>query len=288
MLGAEVKYEEGGGYRTRCLHQSGGDEPPIILIHGVGGHAESYLKNVVPLAERLPDRDVYAIDLIGHGFSSKTGNYALPDYGEHVESFIRQLDHERVHIHGESLGAMVATWLAVNRPDLVVTIGLNTMAIVSDDIHQEVLSDERMERMNRESEDLFERTQEMMDSGFPRELVRRRVEWLFHGDPPEELVDIRYHIYQREEVREHMPGIYAERGRMESFGEDDFRRIEAPTLVIHTDHNPGTPADSMEYVHENLLSNSEFHVLPDAAHWPQWERADRYNRHTAEFVLEHG
>lgn len=284
MLGSEVRHECSGEYRTRCFHVRGGSEAPLILIHGVGGHAESYLKNVVPLAEALPERDVYAIDLVGHGFSSKTGDYSLSDYGEHVAEFVAGLEHDTAHIHGESLGAMVATWIGINRPELAETLGLNTMAIVDDEIHETVLSRDQIERMEEESEDLFHRTQEMMDEGFPKALVRRRVEWLFHGDIPEELVDIRYDIYQRHEVQEHMPEIYAERGAMESFGEEDFRRIDRPTLVVHTRHNPGTPADSMEYVHENLLSDSEYHLLENSAHWPQWEEADRFNEITARFV----
>jgi len=284
MLGGEVKYVHSGEYRTRCFHAGGGDRPPLILIHGVGGHAESYLKNVMPLAEELSDRDIYSIDLVGHGYSSKTGNYSLSDYGEHVAAFVESLDQDRAHIHGESLGAMVATWIGVNRPELAETIGLNTMAIVSDDIHETVLTDEQIERMEAEGEDLFRRTQEMMEEGFPKPLVRRRVEWLFHGDIPEELVDIRYHIYQRPIVQEHMPEIYAERGKMESFGAADFRQIDRPTLVVHTAHNPGTPADSMAYIHEQFLADSEYHLLEHSAHWPQWEEAERFNEITAEFV----
>lgn len=287
MLGAEVRYETSGEYRTRCFYKSGGDEAPLVLIHGVGGHAESYLRNLLPLAERLPNRDVYSIDLIGHGYSSKTGEYNLADYGEHVGAFVDSLDHDTAHIHGESLGAMVAAWVGVNRPEIATTLGLNTMALVSDDIHHDVLSDEQIERMNQESEDLFNRTQEMMDEDFPRDLVKRRVEWLFHGDAPEELVDIRYHIYQQDELQKHMPKIYSERGSMEAFDRDGFAQIDTPTLVIHTDHNPGTPADTMEHVHENYLPNSEYYQLEDAAHWPQWERAEQYNEHTADFVMKH-
>lgn len=284
MLGGEVSYVEGNEYRTRYLHAGGGSKPPVILIHGVGGHAESYLRNVIPLAELLPERDIYAIDLVGHGFSSKTGEYGLADYGDHVAAFIEGLDHDRAHIHGESLGAMVATWIGINRPELAQSLGLNTMAIVDDDIHETVLSAEQIERMEQESADLFHRTQEMMEEGFPKSLVRRRVEWLFYGDIPEELVDIRYHIYQRPEVQSHMPEIYSERGAMESFGEGDFDQIDRPTLVVHTTHNPGTPAESMKYVHENLLDDSEYHLLEASAHWPQWEEAARFNEITARFV----
>lgn len=284
MLGGEIRYIDGGKYRTRCLRAGGGDEPPLVLIHGTGGHAESYLRNVMPLADRLPERDVYSIDLIGHGYSSKPGSYTLEDYAGHIEKFLSAIGHDSAHIHGESLGAAIAARLGLDHPELVETLGLNTMAVIADEIHEKALSAAQIERMNEAGQDLFDRTNEMMDAGFPRDLVRRRVDWLFHGGPPEELVDIRYEIYARETNREHMPQIYSGRSDMPGFEESDFERIDAPTLIIHTDHNPGTPADTMRYIHENCLSDSRLYVLEDAAHWPQWEQAELYNQYTAEFI----
>lgn len=285
-LGAEITYVDGQEYRTRTLCAGGGDEPPVILVHGVGGHVETYLKNVVPLANALENRGVYAIDMIGHGFSSKPGSYTPKDYAAHIEDVVSELGFESAHIHGESLGGVIATWIGINRPDLAESIGLNTTARIDDSIHETVLTDQQLERKDREMQDLFARTREMMDAGFPRELVARRVDWLFYDKPPEEVVDIRYNIYQRDAVQDEMSAIYGTEREM--FVADDFRSIDVPTLVVHSDHNPGTPWQTVDYIHEELLSNSEFHVYENSAHWPQWERADLFNKHTAAFIESHG
>jgi len=281
-LGAEVTYIDGPKYRTRCLRAGEGDEPPIILVHGIGGHVETYLKNVVPLAEKFDDRGVYAIDLIGHGFSSKPGEYTPQDYADHIEDIIHALGFDAAHIHGESLGGVIATWIGINRPELAESLGLNTTARIDDSMHEKVLTEEQLERKEQEIEDLYDRTAEMMEENFPRDLVARRVDWLFYKDPPEEIVDIRYNIYQRDDVQTTMPDIYGAERIM--YDEDDFRSIDIPTLIVHSDHNPGTPWQTVEYIHEELLPNSTFHVYENAAHWPQWEQAELFNEHTHEFI----
>src|SRR5262249_3302604 len=48
-LGAEVRYYDAGGIRTRVLEAGTGD--PVVMIHGLSGHAETFIRNVVPLAE---------------------------------------------------------------------------------------------------------------------------------------------------------------------------------------------------------------------------------------------
>ena len=287
MLGGEISYFDDGTYRTRCLHAGSGSEPPLVLLHGIGGHAEAYLKNVLTLATTLEDRAVYAIDLLGHGFTSKPGSYRLEDYANHVEAFIEHLDYDSVHLSGESLGGWITSWMAVNRSDHLETICLNTTAGLTKDLHRRALSDEQITQMEGENQDLMDRTKEMIEHNYPRELVERRVDWLFHDEPPQELVDIRYQLYQRDDVQAEMPRIYEATSEFGRIGDEDFKSIDLPTLIIHTDHNPGTPADTMRYVDDNLLEESEIYVYEQAAHWPQWEQADKFNDHLTEFITAH-
>src|SRR5690606_2602157 len=65
LLGAEVRYR-GARFRTRTIEAGSGE--PLILIHGNGGHAEAWAKNVLRLAEK---RHVVAIDLVWHGLSGQ-------------------------------------------------------------------------------------------------------------------------------------------------------------------------------------------------------------------------
>mmetsp|Transcript_16101 Transcript_16101/g.40558 ORF Transcript_16101/g.40558 Transcript_16101/m.40558 type:complete len:421 (-) Transcript_16101:101-1363(-) len=66
----EDKYWDWNGYKTR--YQSAGEDndgPSVILVHGFGGNADHWRKNTQVLADQ--GFRVYAIDLIGYGYSDK-------------------------------------------------------------------------------------------------------------------------------------------------------------------------------------------------------------------------
>ena len=78
----EQRYVDAAGIRTRYLRAGQKGKPALIFIHGTGGHAEAYVRNLEAHAEHF---DVYAIDLVGHGYSAKPDHdYTLPLYVDHV------------------------------------------------------------------------------------------------------------------------------------------------------------------------------------------------------------
>ena len=79
---------------------------PVVLIHGFGGDSDSWLFNIDELAKSRP---VYALDLPGHGKSTKS--LATGDLGELARSVADLLDDvgaANSHLVGHSLGAAVA------------------------------------------------------------------------------------------------------------------------------------------------------------------------------------
>jgi hypothetical protein len=41
------RYYDAAGIRTRCFEK--GEGKPVILLHGSGGHAETWVRNLIPL-----------------------------------------------------------------------------------------------------------------------------------------------------------------------------------------------------------------------------------------------
>lgn len=293
-LGGRIEYVEGDRYRTRCLRAGEGEEPPLVLLHGIGGHAETYVRNVVPLAETLGDRAVYAIDFIGCGYSSRPTDvdYHVTDYMDHVEGFLSAIGHDSAHVHGESLGGWVAGRLGLDRPELVETVGLiTTSGVYHLDTSGEVDEDVREESVAG-LDDLFERSIVMLDEGVTRERVRERLQWLFVDDVEEELVDVRLRIYRQPENQAAMRRIY--RTFVEDVRDEDLyfttaelRELDVPTLVVHTEHNPSARPELAEYVHRQIPT-STYHCYADSAHWPQWEEAERFDADVVAFLREHG
>jgi len=52
LLGAEVRYYDAAGVRTRSIECGAGET--VIMLHGIGGHAEAFARNVVRLGGGSP------------------------------------------------------------------------------------------------------------------------------------------------------------------------------------------------------------------------------------------
>ena len=93
------------------------DGAPVLLVHGVGSSGRTW--------EWLPDeltrgRRIVRMDLRGHGRSDHApGTYVLPRYGADVVAVLRSVASRPAVVVGNSLGGVVAWWVAQNHPDLV-------------------------------------------------------------------------------------------------------------------------------------------------------------------------
>ena len=94
-----------------------GRGPAIILVHGLGGFAESWRHNVPALAERAT---VYAVDLPGFGRSGKPpGRYDLQFLARALHAFVDALGVSQVSLVGHSLGGAVCVTYALTHPAFV-------------------------------------------------------------------------------------------------------------------------------------------------------------------------
>src|SRR4051794_21911364 len=112
LLGAEVRYR-GREFKTRTIETGVNNSKKLILIHGVGGHAEAYSRNMQALGERY---HAISIDLLWHGLSEKPPftPEMIPMHARQIIDLIDDLGVEKAAIDGESLGGWVAAWTALH------------------------------------------------------------------------------------------------------------------------------------------------------------------------------
>lgn len=84
----------------------------LILVHGAGG---SHLDWPAEL-RRLPETNVYALDLPGHGRSGGQGRISVEAYADAVAAFVEGLGLDRVAVAGHSMGGAIGQTLALRRP----------------------------------------------------------------------------------------------------------------------------------------------------------------------------
>jgi len=110
-------------YRTAGTEHSG---PPLVFIHGVGAGSSSFMwrKNFDVQAR---DFRVYAVDLLGFGFSDKpsTVPYSADLYVELITDFIREVAGYPANIVASSLGGAYSIRVADEHPELIKSMVLN-------------------------------------------------------------------------------------------------------------------------------------------------------------------
>lgn len=110
-------------YKSSGAHNPG---PPLVFIHGVGAGSSSFMwrKNFDELAQ---DFRVYALDLLGFGFSDKPSGapYSADLYVELITDFLRDVSGYPANIIASSLGAAYAIRVADEHPELVKAMILN-------------------------------------------------------------------------------------------------------------------------------------------------------------------
>lgn len=95
----------------------GGNGSTVILIHGSGGMAKTWLENGV--AQKLAENHVVIVpNMRGHGMSEgpRAGDMSLD-----VIELMDQLHIERAHIHGFSMGGAITARLMARIPERIIT-----------------------------------------------------------------------------------------------------------------------------------------------------------------------
>lgn len=99
--------------------------PALLLIHGTVGSTAWWDPVVPALAGACR---VIRVDLLGHGRSSSpAGGYDIPAHARRVGAALDRLGAGPVTVIGHSMGCMVATALAEQRPDKVEALALIDM-----------------------------------------------------------------------------------------------------------------------------------------------------------------
>ena len=274
LLGAEVRYYDAGGVRTRSIQSGSGDA--VIMLHGVGGHAEAFARNVVPLGEHF---DARAIDYYGHGLTAAGAfPFSKNAYVNHLIDYMDAAGIERAHLIGESLGGWIAAWAAIDHParvrKLVYTVGA----------HLNVPIDQETRRVTEAGLSELLRLSKQFNQDPTRENVHARLRWLFHNperDITPELIDLRWQLYRRS-LGKPSPTASIE-STDDMLTPENLTRITVPTLFLWTDHNPSQQIATAQ-VAMNHVPDATWALIEDAGHWPQWEHPEEFNAAIIDFL----
>lgn len=266
-------YLDARGVRTRYLHAGDPGAPALVLLHGSGGHAEAYVRNLEAHAEHF---STWSIDMLGHGYTDKPGHpLEVAHYVEHLLAVFEAIGADTVYLSGESLGGWVAARTASDHPERIARLVLNTAGGSQAD-------PEVMKRIL---------TLSMAAAENPDwDTVQARIKWLMADKSKgyDDIVASRQKVYQQPGFAAAMSDIMAlqdpEIRERNLLGPAEYGAITAPTLVLWTSDDPTADVSEGRRISE-MIPGARFEVMPGCGHWPQYEDAKTFDRLHIDFLL---
>jgi pyruvate dehydrogenase E2 component (dihydrolipoyllysine-residue acetyltransferase) len=245
-----------GGRRIRYLRHGEGGEP-ALLLHGFGGDLGNWLFNHEALAE---GRAVYAIDLPGHGESTKdVGAGTLEELAAVAAAFLDTVGVPAVHLVGHSMGGAVALTMAAAAPERVRSMSLVGSAGLGREINGAYLDG--------------------FVAAATRNALRPHLAQLFADEKliTRQLVDDVLKYKRLEGVESALRKLHAALfpgGAQSRLLRDALASARFPTLVIWGGKDRIIPASHAA----GLPASVRVEVIPEAGHMVQMEAAGAVNR----------
>lgn len=262
------------GVTLHYLDWGPADAPPVVLLHGITGHARVWDH----LAERLlPGRRVLALDQRGHGDSDPApdDDYRVATMADDVAAFAGSLQLDRFALLGHSMGGRIAIQYAAAHAGR-----LERLVIVDIGPDIELAGLQRVRDMMSKSPERIESEEwavEYIRRANPLqnlELLRQRVHHGLKRLPDGELT-WKYAKGLRDMMRA---------GRRDAVDLwEPLARIPCPTLVVRGAESdilsPGVAKKMTERLPDGRLVE-----IPGAAHTVPADRPDDFVRHVRAFL----
>lgn len=264
---------DAGGISTRYLQAGDKSLPPLVFLHGAGGHAEAYARNLKAHGRFF---NTWSLDMLGHGWSDKPDHpYEISHYVDHILRFMDAQGWDKARLSGESLGGWVVSRIAADHPDRVERVVLNTAG------------------GSRAEPTVMARIKSLSTRAAEEptwEFIKARVEWLMAhpGQATDDLVACRQAIYSQPGFKQAMANAMVlqdmEVRTRNLITPEDYGRFQSPTLVLWTSHDPTADVTEGRRI-ADMIPGAQFVVMQDCGHWPQWEDVPTFDRLHINFLL---
>jgi pyruvate dehydrogenase E2 component (dihydrolipoamide acetyltransferase) len=259
--GPEPEIVEAGGKSVQYLIVGEGEGDPLVLLHGFGGDINIWVFNQETLAA---EHTVYALDLPGHGASTKdVGDGDLDSFVGVLTDFLDTMEVEKAHLVGHSMGGAIAGAFAKAHPDRVASLILIASAGLGEEINEEYI--EGFIAANRRRE--MKNTLGMLFAN-PNLVTRQLVQ---------DVMKFKRLDGVDEALRKVADKVFPD-GKQADV--PDLSDLSVPILAIWGSEDGIVPVSHSE----NLPENARVEVLEDTGHMPQMEAAGKVNRLIGEFL----
>ncbi|MFX1356119.1 MAG: alpha/beta fold hydrolase [Promethearchaeota archaeon] len=249
-------------------YQVKGEGEPIILIHGGSASVMHWLYQVPELSKHYK---VIAYDIRGHGKTDKPKqDYSIEIFSEDLSELLNELQVDKAHIIGHSLGGMIAQQFALNFPhrisSLVLAATLCTISkrfetlldnwiLIAEELGMEAIFSQFV--LWSTNDTIYARNTDFIEI--------LKAQYLKDNDQVHAFVSVLKAVKKFDVINQ-------------------LQKIKKPTLVLAGEFDILTPPEYSEVIH-NKIVDSEFLVLDGAAHTLNFiEDGKPFNKVVLEFL----
>jgi len=271
--------------RTASIHghaicyATAGDGPPVVLVHGFGTSMAIYARQIRALSGRFR---VFALDLLGHGFSEKPDiDYTPEVYLDLLSGFLDAQGIDAAHFVGHSMGGLLSICLATVAPGRVRRLVLlNSSSPLFRPERQMRLYEKSLRRpwLWKRIWETFEVVIPLLPASFERK-TQDRMACDTEAIPP---AWIRHQVAVRRSkgFARMVASTMAGWARIAEY-EDAVRKIPHPALLVSGDGDRIVPLEHGRLL-ARTLPDATLEVLPGCGHMSTLERPEQ----TAGMILD--
>jgi pimeloyl-ACP methyl ester carboxylesterase len=253
----------------------GGNGPPLLFLHGLGGLWQNWLLN---LPAFMDTHRVVAIDLPGFGGSEMpAGDISIPNFARAVDAVCRELGLEEPVVVGNSMGGFVGAEVAVSFPTRVSKLVLLSAAGLS----TEYLMREPLLAAARTWAVMTARTGVRADVAVMRPRLRRAALQVVVRYPERLSVPLSLELVRGANAPGFIPAFDA---LMRHSYRESLERIAIPVLIVWGRNDILVPVEDAEMYEHLIGENAHSVIFEDTGHLPMVERPSRFNELLAAFM----
>jgi pimeloyl-ACP methyl ester carboxylesterase len=247
---------------------TGGDKPPLLFLHGLGGVWQNWLLNIAAFKDT---HRCVAFDLPGFGESEKPReDISIPGFAKAADAVCRKLGIENPVVLGNSMGGFVGAELALSFPTRVSKLVLVSAAGLS----TEYVKREPVLATARAWAALITRAGSQADTVIRRKRLRRVALQAIVRYPEKLSVPLTTELVRGGGS----PGFNdAFRALLTYSFRDKLEKIEVPVLIVWGRNDILVPVDDAEEFEHLIGENAHAVIFDDTGHLAMLERPSRFN-----------
>jgi pimeloyl-ACP methyl ester carboxylesterase len=239
---------------------------PLVFVHGVGLTHEIWK----PQLDYFKDYTTLSYDILGHGKTSLNKiNINFDDFSEQLIKLINELNFQKIHLVGFSIGSLVARNFATKHGDRLQSLTLLGSTYKRSEEQQKIVNDRF--NLSKKNHTL---SKQALKRWFTDKYLEKnpntyeKISSILEGNNMENFLKV-YELFVLHK------------------NDENFKNIKVNTLIMTGENDIGSTVEMSKNL-SNVIENSQLKVIKNGKHLCGIECADEVNMNIKNFIKDNG